>query len=208
MFTIDFIPKEETQISHKLWNDIYLKYRIAANRKKLEEEIEYLADLPRGSISVYCPDQKMNLKEFDLLVHNQPEGEIKMLKNHLDGNRKREMETINARFAELWKLQVFVDPDAMDVSQVSNPAVQDLATLCESLIDFPNSILDLQRKGKQMELQIANRVTKEWEEENEGKVVSHRKYEELVKTSPKGSVQEKLESYRTTLRTLMETDNV
>jgi len=208
IFNIDFIPKEEKQLSHQLWNEIYPKYRIPKNRKGLEEEIEYLAGLPHGSISVYCPDQKMNLKQFEMLVHNQPEGDVKYLKNILDENRRLEMDTINTRFAQLWKLQVFVDPTALDVSQVSTPTVQNLASLCESLIDYPNSILELQRKGKQLELQIADRVTKEWEEENKGKVVPHKVYEELVKTLPRGSMREKLESYRSTLQTLMEAVNI
>lgn len=206
VFNIDYIPKTEEPQSQKLWNDIYPKYRDPNYRKQREEEIEYLAKLPPGSIAIYCPDQKMNLKEFEMLVHNHPKGDVKYLTNILDTNRKQEMEVINNRFAQLWKLQIFVAPEVLDVTQVSTTEVQNLNAICESIVAFPNSILELQRTGKQLQLQIADRVIDEWEKEH-GEDVPHRVSQALVKSLPRTSAREMIESYRNSLNTLMETQD-
>ena len=127
--------------------------------------------------------------------------------NILDTNRKQEMNAINDRFAQLWKLQIFVDPAALDVTQVSTPEVQNLNAICESIVDFQNSIQELQRTGKQLQSQIVDRLIGEWEREHK-KDVPHRIAEELVRSKPRGSAPEMIESYRNNLNTLMETQDM
>lgn len=203
VYQIDYIKEEETEESLSLWKGIYPKYRRPTVRRELEEDIEYVADLPPGSIAVYCPHKGMNVKSFEMLVHSQPEGNIKRLGRILDDNRLKEMEAINERFERLWKLQVFVDPEVIDPSQVSNGEVQDLNALCEKFMKFPNSIQQLQGKGKALEYQIAGRVAHEYEEKNPGIEVPYSVVEQVVVSSAKGRPREMISAYRVTLNTLM-----
>lgn len=56
------IRTEENLDSQKLWGDIYPKFRIPGERRKIEEELEQAAALPPGAIVIYCPDKDMNTK--------------------------------------------------------------------------------------------------------------------------------------------------
>lgn len=197
--------REEDQQSLKIWEQIYPKFRDANQRKKREEELETMSNLPPGSIVIYCPESGMNLKQFEMLVQSRPDGEIKYLKNILDPNRRREMDTINERFAQLWKLQIFVDPQALDVSIAAKDDVRDLNALCESVIDLPNDIPELQRQGRSPRDQIADRVIREWEEAGKPKV-PHHIFNELVGASHRGSGSELIESFRNHLKVLMESE--
>lgn len=204
IYQIGYIKEEETEESLSLWKRLYPKYRAPTVRRELEEDIEYVADLPPGSIAVYCPHKGMNVKSFEMLVHSQPEGNVKRLGRILDDNRLKEMQAINERFERLWKLQVFVDPEILDPSQVSNGEVQDLSALCEEFIGFPNGIQQLQRRGKALEYQIVGRVAREYETKNPGAEVPHSVVEQVVASSAKGRPREMISAYRVTLDTLME----
>jgi len=159
-------------------------------RRSVEEKLERYHDLPPGSICVYCPDRKMNLKEFEMLVQSQPNGEIKKLAHILDRGWKTEMEAINQRFAPLWSLFVFVDPAALDASAINNPRVRNLSAACETLFGFPNDILELQHTGRPIREQIADRVVRDHQKRT-GAAVPHDVYEELV-AAPHRSEQEDL----------------
>ena len=129
-------PAEDVH-SEELWgeNRVYEKYRQPDERTKLEAQLEQVFGLPAGTVSVYCPKKDMNMKEFRVLVQQRPMGEVKMLKDTLDVLRRNEMNAVNARFARLWKLQVFVDP------LLIKPGTQnewDFADMCESLVGLEN----------------------------------------------------------------------
>jgi len=204
IYRIDYREKrEEDPQSRKIEEQIYPKFRDPVERKRFEQELETISDLPPGAIAIYCPESGMNLKQFEMLVQSRPNGEIKFLKNILDPNRKQEMDTINERFAQLWRLQVFVDPQAMDVSVVAKDDVRDLNSLCESLIDLPNDIPELQRQGRPMREQIADRVINEWKEAG-GREVPHDVFNELIGASHRAAGSELIESFRSHLRVLME----
>jgi len=102
----------------KLKNVTYQHYRVPANRKKAEEKIEKIFELAPGTISVYCPDESMNMKEFDVLMQSNPEMDIKPLKSIFDQARKKEMEAINSRFQELWCLVVYGDIQNIGVEKI------------------------------------------------------------------------------------------
>ena len=70
------------------------------------------------------------------------------------------MEAINERFQQLWKTQIYIDPSAKDPSKED-----DLNTLFETIMDFPNEHPDSKGKGKPIDLHIAFRVAKEFQEE-------------------------------------------
>ena len=198
--------REERDIdpqSKILWREKYQYFRDPVWRKEKEDYLETHSGLPPGSIVIHCPDRSMNLKEFEMLVQNQPEGEIKRLENILDSNRKLEMGAINQRFAQLWSLQIFVDPQSMDVSRIANEAVQDLNALCESIIGFPNDIAKLQGKGQPLREQIAARVIQEWEQTGNGQV-PYRVFRELVTAPHRSEEANLIEAVRKHLRASME----
>lgn len=132
--------------------DLYEKYRKSAERSRLEAQLEDLYGLPAGSVVVYCPEKEMNIKQFDMLVQSRPQGEVKKLRNILDQSRLAEMDAVNARFAQLWRLQVFVDPNLVrpDSDDAAN-----FAKVCEYLIGFENSNDVVRGRGRPARQQFA-----------------------------------------------------
>lgn len=185
-----------------LWREKYQYFRNPLWRKEKEEYLETYSNLPPGSIVIYCPDRNMNIKEFEMLVQSQSGGEIKPLENILDSNRRLEMDAINQRYVQIWNLHIFVDPQAIDVSNIANEAVQNLSAICESVIGFPNDITALQGKGLPLRHQVASRVIMEWQQANKGKV-PHQVYEELVHASHRGEEANLIEAFRKHLKASM-----
>jgi hypothetical protein len=203
IYRLNYREKREADPqSIDLWENKYPNFRTPGWRKKKEEEIETYANLPLGSIAIYCPHRKMNLKEFKTLVQNRPDGEVKPLEEILDRNRKLEMDSINQPFAYLWNLQIFVDPEVMDVSLYANEAVQNLNAICETIIEFPNDIMELQGKGCPLREQLAERVIQEWEEVGNGDV-PHRVFLELVQAPHRQEGSELIEAFRKQLKATM-----
>jgi hypothetical protein len=138
-----------------------------------------------------------------MLVQSERGAEVKKLENILDRGWKTEMEAINQRFAPLWSLFVFVDPDALDPSLVNDPRVRDFGALCETLFDFPNDVLEFRHKGRPLRDQIASRVVAELEKESGIKIL-HGAYEELVSADHRGEGQDLLSEMRKHLRSIVE----
>ncbi len=187
--------------SAKLWSQ-YDQFRDPKWRAGVEQKLETYANLPPGSVTAYCPDRRMNLKEFEMLVQTHPGAEVKKLENILDRSWKTEMEAINQRFEPLWSLLVFVDPDALDPSLINDPRVQDFSALCETLFDFPNDMLELRHKGSPLREQIATRVIREFEEEG-GPQVLHSVFEELVAAPHRSQGEDLVSEMRKHLRSLV-----
>ncbi len=203
VYRLKYLKESDADLrSKELWSETYPRFRDPELRAEVEEKLEKYARLPAGSIAIYCPDRRMNLKEFKMLVQSRPGGEVKELRNILDENRKSEMEAINLRFAQLWSLWVYVDPDALDVSQVSNERVQDLNALCEHLVAFPNGIAELQGKGRKLREQLAARAIEEYQDLN-GRTVPFNLYTELVSADHRQEGLDILESMRKHLEAAM-----
>jgi HD superfamily phosphohydrolase len=145
--------RENDSSSQKLWRTLYKKYREPEARAKLEQTLESLFGLSAGSVVVYCPEKEMNMKQFNMLVQSRPGGAVKKLRNILDQSRRAEMNAVNARFAQLWRLQVLVDP--LKLIPGSSRAA-DFAKLCEYLLDFANSNEDLRNRGLPAQAQFAD----------------------------------------------------
>jgi HD superfamily phosphohydrolase len=197
---------DQDQSSVTFWKDMYPKSRDPRWRSAMEEQLERLAGLDPGTIVIYSPDRLMNMKEFEVLVQSHMGAEIKQLRTILEGNRKMEMAAINGRFLQLWRLQVLVDPDGIDVTDYGREDVQDLSRLCEELIGFPNDISELQGRGRRLVDQVARRVIAEYEEQEHTKVPFDAS-QELVNASRKGSGVEILNAMRDHLRAYMASGN-
>jgi uncharacterized protein len=146
---------DEEWRSRRFWQKYEHDYRNPDWRTRQARWLEKMAGLPPGSCSIYCPDHAMNMKQFDMLVQNSPDGTIRPLKDTLDATRRMEMDAINRRFSDLWALEVFVDPDALDVTDMADERVQDLSALCEGVMEFENDIEELARTGRKADEQIA-----------------------------------------------------
>jgi len=149
---------DEDQGSKVLWLKDYPRFRDPVWRRESEEWIERTADLPPGSVAIYCPDRLMNVKEFEMLVQTGPDGEVKQLRHILEPGRRLEMEAINGRFARLWGLTAYIDPDVADVTLVGSQVVQDLSALCEQRLGYPNEISGLTGRGRTVRRQLIDRA--------------------------------------------------
>ncbi len=171
-------------------------------RLEKEQQLERYSGLDPGTVVIYCPDRHMNMKEFDMLVQSHPDGDVKKLKDILDPNRRKEMDAINERFNQLWHLQVFVDPNALDVSDRAREDVQNFSAICEELIGFPNDIPELQRKGRRLRDQLATRVIDEYSLAHNAQVPDY--HRALVTASRRADEAEILDIMRQQLANMMQ----
>ncbi len=80
-------------------------------------EVELTADLVRGSLSVFTPNKKMNLKETGAIISGDtsddaiPEGEPlrDWVINHF-GTRKQHIDALESRYKDLWAVTFFLHP--------------------------------------------------------------------------------------------------
>ncbi len=78
-YVLKYKKDEDSIESRKFRENIIEKYRNWKERIKLEEEIEGWLGLEPGSISIYCPEEKMNAKIYEVLIHEGPHGPVKKL---------------------------------------------------------------------------------------------------------------------------------
>ena len=116
------------------------------------------------------------------------------------------MNAINDRFYQLWKLQVLVDPEVIDVSTQSEKLF-DVNKLCEEAISYPNERpdIDLRGKGRSSIDQIARRVIKEYQEKHVGVKVPQDTFDELVRVSGRAEGAGRIDQFRKNLEALLKT---
>lgn len=205
IFRLDYREEKDEPQSRQFWSEMYSNARNPAWRLEKEQQLERFSGLDGGTVVIYCPDRHMNMKEFDMLVQSHPDGAVKKLRDILDSNRRKEMDAINERFNQLWHLQVFVDPDALDVSDHAREDVQNFSAICEELIGFPNDILDLQRRGRRLRDQLATRVIDEYSLAHNTQVPDY--HRALVAASRRTDEAEILDIMRQQLANMMQTND-
>ena len=186
VYQIHFEAPTDDTASEQFTRRVQDEFRDPVWRAEMERTLEAISGLKPGSVSVYCPDRKMNVKQFEMLVQTEPDGHIKYLKDSLSAVRQQEMHAINDRFEQLWMLQVFVDDQELAITDTERIDVQDFSALCVRLFDHENDLAPLARKGKPFAAQIVRRVVAK------RKTAGRRKV-----TQP---VQEQLEAYVNALR--------
>ncbi|MGA7678230.1 MAG: hypothetical protein WCA51_07640 [Dehalococcoidia bacterium] len=208
-YEIKYHPRQdEGRESLMLHDEWYPLYRKPKWRQEKEAEIENIAGLPEGSVVIYCPELGMNLKQFEMLVQNRPDSEIKPLKDILDLTRQKEMTAINERFEQLWKLQIFVDPEVIDAATPSRK-LDNFSKICEEIMGFPNQRSDLDYDfkgvGRPIDDQIALRVMEEYEMKNDIKVPVDL-LGELVDASRRARGSSRIEQCREHLEAIMKSN--
>ena len=94
--------------------DLCSRFRDPAKSAEFENDIEDQFKLPRGSIAIFCPDEKMNLKEAKVMVdlgktYVYPLNDDKF-KDEYPKFWER-VDQIESRYEELWYYYVFIEPD-------------------------------------------------------------------------------------------------
>jgi len=149
IYRISYRPSDDSPSSERT-RIAYTKYKNPNERKKLEASIEKLIGLRRsddasaaaGASSISCPDERMNVKEFDMLVLKDPRSRIKRLQDSSDPPTKAAIQAIQTKHEHLWKLEVYVDPELVDVRSTNSLAV-DLAGAIEGEVGLKNEVPEL-----------------------------------------------------------------
>lgn len=100
----------------------YERFKNPTERRNLAERLEQLIGLvsdknAKGSVVISCPDRKMNVKEFDMLVIAAPGVAIKRLQVSKSRPTRKEIEAIQDKHLSLWSLEVFVDPEVVSLKR-------------------------------------------------------------------------------------------
>ncbi len=98
-----------------------LYHQDRARRERDEAALEKTLKLDPGDVIIYCPSEKMQLKEAKIPVrlgdgHCRPLAELGI----------REMEVLHAKHRELWKLYVFIAGDHRDRAEAASRACAEL----------------------------------------------------------------------------------
>lgn len=114
---------------------IALYHHDRARRERDEAMLEQDLGLDPGDVIIYCPSERMQLKEAKVPVRlgdgiSRPLGELGL----------REISVLHEKHRELWKLYVLVAAERRD-------RAADLSRACEQLLGEPNQ-LDLVRSGQ------------------------------------------------------------
>jgi len=134
-----------------------------------------------GSIVIYCPSKKMNLKHFMMLVHASKEAKVKPLEKYETASVKQEIEVIKKNHEALWSFQIFVDPEVVNPTNISNWQTISLAGMCEHELGLSNGIRQLRGKNIPSPLDIRiEQATKKWDKNNPDNILAY-KETELIK---------------------------
>lgn len=128
-------PRERAELISKLEELIRLSLRL--NNDGVEEQAT-------GSVTISCPDRRMNLKAFEMLIVMSPNqgSEVKPLQDWAHKTTQKEIEAIQETHRHLWRLDVLVDPMVVPLTP-ANPLAREIAgCLNLELKQLPNEIED------------------------------------------------------------------
>ena len=142
--------------SHRLWhpeNGVYSKYKNPKNREELIIKVEqaigaYINDVTKsiGSVCISCPDARMQLKEFKMLVLAMPDDAIiRCLEESESPIIKKEIDVIQEGHQELWRLEVFIDPSIINLE---SKFARQLATAIQHEIGLRNELNEFQGEAE------------------------------------------------------------
>jgi hypothetical protein len=124
IYLVQYRSRDESIASKELWGPKGLYARLNdpdacdAFARKLEHLIGLeLGDSAKaiGTVCISCPDDKMNLKAFDMLVLRAPDKPVHRLHDSGYGPTKLEIAAITEAHQHLWRFQVIVDPEVVSL---------------------------------------------------------------------------------------------
>jgi HD superfamily phosphohydrolase len=153
LFVATFHEEDASAASNALWeepNGVYARFSRPENRVALIEKIEQIIahrrfagnlERAKGTVTVSCPSRDMSLKAFEMLVLPAPGARIIELQHSVHRPTKKEIEAIIKTHENLWRLEVFVDPDVLDL-EVTAPSTRILVDAVQSELCVANEIPD------------------------------------------------------------------
>lgn len=151
LFRASFHEKDESAASKALWDEndgAYVRFSSPEKRALLIEKIEQIIanekfngnfDKAKGSVTISCPNHKMSLKAFDMLVLPGPRERVMRLQNSIHRPTRKEIESIIETHENLWRLEVFVDPEVVEINE-SDPFTRKLAAALQNEFRIANEI--------------------------------------------------------------------
>ena len=98
--------------ARRMQRDLVRDYHLSAERRSAAER--QLADecgLPEGAVLIYCPSDRMALKEAAVPVSLPGEPAIALNDRRADHPAVKELEALQDRYLHLWRFTVLLDPD-------------------------------------------------------------------------------------------------
>ena len=200
IYRTSFHVKSEDDHSRRLWHKedgAYVRHNTPAKRATFIQQIEDAIGLHRrnpldgiGAVSISCPDEDMQLKEFNMLVlFNPNDTEIRQLEETERPIVKKEIEVIQAGHQELWCLEVFVDPDVVPLEE---SFARELAGAIQNQIGLPNEIEEVAGGTVIPMAELINRLLVDSiiDENDLGDKISRDNRNELFVVASRGGVQD------------------
>jgi hypothetical protein len=101
--------------ARRMQRDLVQAYHLSAEtRSRVERELAEECGLSEGSVLIYCPSDRMALKEAAVTVSLPGEPAIALNDSRADHPAVKELEAMSDRYLGLWRFTVLLDPDCMD----------------------------------------------------------------------------------------------
>ncbi len=135
-YMVPYVRPTLSDSKHTRINTVVDRFSKAPNaadaRRNMERELEHRLSLPGGSVIIYCPDERMQMKIAKARVA-WDEGVISTLENAPDETYVQEVKLIQGRHLGLWKFVVYLHPDQWS----SQP---DVSAECEAEFRLRNEL--------------------------------------------------------------------
>jgi len=168
IYRLSYHPNIEDEHGKRLWgpgSGVYSRFYDPKEREefidKIELAIEANLGLPplgaAGAVTISCPDKKMQLKGFEMLVLPYPTaGVVSRLEDTVKPTVKDEIEIIKTQHQELWSLEVLIDSAIVDLtSHVAlrlSAAIEEGVGLPNELREFTSSLISLENLTREGEV--------------------------------------------------------
>jgi HD superfamily phosphohydrolase len=146
IYRVSYHPDDESPAGDAVWK-AYERFVKPKERHQLALRLQELIgralfDSPNnapGAVVVSCPDHRMGLKAFDMLVMPQPTSEVRSLQMSEHRPTQHEIMAIQEKHENLWRLEVFVDPEIIPID-IADVFVRELAGAIQHEIGPRNEV--------------------------------------------------------------------
>lgn len=148
IYRVSYHPQDGSSSAASVW-EAYKRFLGFKDRHTLVDRLETLitnavpssADGALGCVAISCPDRKMGLKAFDMLVMSGPKADIRKLQVSEHPPTQGEIKAIQDTHEYLWRLEVFIDPEIVEL-RASNPFTCKLAGAIQQTIGPKNEVTE------------------------------------------------------------------
>ena len=111
--------------ARRMQKDLVREYHLSsASRGAVERKLAEECGIPEGSVLIYCPSDRMALKEAAAPVSLPDEPAIALNDRRADHPAIKELEALQERYLHLWRFTVLLDPEHADAAPVVEAACE------------------------------------------------------------------------------------